>query len=330
MGISIGGVFGSEPRIKYYTTSSAATSSVWTVPPNLAAVFVVCIGAGAGGGGGSKRSAVNFTTYGGQGGAGGSVVYRLIPASVLQGTSSIEIKVGRGGVGGVAQTINGSVISLGFPGGNTSFGNLVIAVGGSAGSGITSTAGGTGSYLNNIPLLATNVFAGGSGGASALGLSSITVAGTGSNGFGGTATVGTFGNRGCPGGGGGGAIQQSVSGSSTPGSPGGGYYSGSILVVGGSPGLQSGSNGQDGTSAVLESLLFDIDNLLTAGIGTGGGGGAPGTGDGTVSGGRGGDGGLYGAGGGGGGGVHDPAASSGAGGRGGDGLCIVYEIFGTG
>lgn len=105
------------------------TSGTFTVPANVSTVNVECWGGGASGGG------YTTTTTGG-GGGGGS--YAQSSVSVTPG-GTVTITVG---AGGAAIALN--TASVGNPGGTTSFGASVLALGGSGGATGATGTGGTG------------------------------------------------------------------------------------------------------------------------------------------------------------------------------------------
>ena len=94
-------------------------SGTWTKPDNASYVYVEAV---AGGGGGAASS-----TAAAAGGGGGEFVNRILQASQLGATETIT--VGAGGAG----KVTGSV-GPGVAGGNTLFGSLITALGGSRGA----------------------------------------------------------------------------------------------------------------------------------------------------------------------------------------------------
>ncbi|MFZ2769785.1 MAG: hypothetical protein WAZ50_01525, partial [Minisyncoccia bacterium] len=133
MGQLIGGL--SRPpqtRIVEFTADDT-----WRPRPDLRALQVIALGAGGGGGSGFAQTAgPGAGGYGGGGGGGGGLsFYFLEPASL---PDSVTVTVGLGGAGGasrdsgVSDPYDGENGSFG---GNTSFGTIVFAAGGSGGAG---------------------------------------------------------------------------------------------------------------------------------------------------------------------------------------------------
>jgi hypothetical protein len=101
-------------------------SQNWTPPTWAKKIKVVCIG-GGGGGGSAPADEDNITLYcGGGGGGGGTVTLGEFRIEDI-GTGSISIVVGTGGLGG-DETRGGT------PGGDTLFGDYLIAKGGWGGT----------------------------------------------------------------------------------------------------------------------------------------------------------------------------------------------------
>ena len=243
-----------------YTTAGTYT---FTVPAGVTSISAVVIGGGGGGGGADDAQIRNETN---NGGGGGGLAYGTI--AVTPG-ETLNITVGTGGAGGVADAIAGGA------GGTSTIvrsATTLLSGGGGAGGryrsqGLTDDGGASGG---------TARIGGGSGGNS----------GTGSGNSGATGGGGAGGYSGN--GGAGGAFNASGSASTGAGGGGGGGYSGTSnsFRAGGGGGtgiLGSGSNGTGGTSL----------------IGGAGGGGSGGT-SGSIGGAGGnGSGGQYGGGGGG-------------------------------
>jgi len=262
--------------------STAGTTS-WTKPTGAKIVEVyVC---GGGGGGGSGKSG-GITGSGGSGGGGGSIGYKQFNASGLGPTESVV--VGAGGTGGasVSGTNDGND---GVDGGLSSFGTTLLLKANGGAKGIKGTAGGTpaggsgGGTANG-----TLMYAGGDGGAGAVGAGSQ-----------GVDTAINISARGAGGGGG-----NNTGGAATGGGNGGAFITYYVKA--------GGTQGNPGASSL---------SLFIAGTGAGGGVGNYASGAGT---GAGGGAGVDGSGGGGGG---AGGSASGAGGNGGDGFVIVITTF---
>jgi len=106
-------------------------TSNYTKPSNLLWVDVICLGGGGGGASGQRRAAPT-ASQGGAGGGFGALARRRIPASALASTETIT--VGTGGTGGASQTTDNGLQIGGGVGGSSSFGTLVVAVGGFGGA----------------------------------------------------------------------------------------------------------------------------------------------------------------------------------------------------
>lgn len=104
------------------------SSGTFTVPNGVKSVNVTCVG---GGGSGAWNSS---------GGSGGGVIKRTIDTSALMGTA-ITVTIGAGGQSGT-------------PGGNSSFGSLLFAGGGSSAvSGWTRDATASGGQIASVPVI---------------------------------------------------------------------------------------------------------------------------------------------------------------------------------
>jgi len=129
-------------------------SGTWTKPAGAKLIYVEVL---SGGGGGYANSNT------GGGGGGGGRVCRLIPADDVP--SMVPVTVGAGGAGGTT--------GIGSDGGNSSFGSLVVSVGGERGG---NNAGGHGGGLRPIrnafatPRIEGTGFVGGLGGVDVSGL----------------------------------------------------------------------------------------------------------------------------------------------------------------
>jgi hypothetical protein len=112
------------------------SSGTYTKDPSASFIMVEAWGAGGGGGSGKY----NATRAGGRGGGGGAYTMRVFKASDVP--SSVAVAIGAGGAGGAAKTTAGDG-NYGNNGGNTTFGSLLTAYGGTGAEGGTS---GTGQY----------------------------------------------------------------------------------------------------------------------------------------------------------------------------------------
>jgi subtilisin-like proprotein convertase family protein len=190
------------------TTTSFTGSGTFTVPAGVTNVTVECWGGGGAGGG---CTALNRSTGGG--GAGGT--YTKSTGVVVIPGLMISVTVGAGGTGNLGADGN--------PGGTSSFGALVSAVGGNGGG-----VNGTTTPLN------------GPGASIASGIVTF------NGGAGGTGTA-TSGSSGTSGGGGGGAGSTGNGGSST------GTAAGTAGAGGGGAGAAGTVNSGDGTGATALS-----------------------------------------------------------------------------
>jgi hypothetical protein len=323
-------------KISYYTGSSATQTYTYSKLGNLKYLKVICVGAG--GGGGSGRAANTISRFGGKGGGGGAIVTAQFKTSEIP--SSVTITVGATGSGGAASTATNNG-NPGTNGGNTSFGSLVVAAGGTSGSGGTNaqaqaSPGGRGGLMSNCtPSSGQYVLPGLNGGGTQItNTPAAYAAGLGiflGVSYALTRDIGTTGNvigfyiAGCGGGGAGGGVGSAPANVHYAAGSGSGVStnSGNIGATTGAPSqsISPGENGANnlGTDALLGFVAIgnDINFNSPYGLGAGGSGGGS-------LGGNGGNGGNYGAGGGGGG---CSTTTSGAGGNGGAGLCILIEYF---
>jgi len=114
-----GGVPGGFVKTQIFTTSSTYTPSL-----NTQFAVVECIGGGGGGGTGYNGGSNAY--FGGGGGGSGGYSRSYLTAAQIGSSQTITV-----GVGGIAATATG--VDDAGPGGDTSFGSLVIAKGGSGG-----------------------------------------------------------------------------------------------------------------------------------------------------------------------------------------------------
>lgn len=306
-----------EPESPLYIVHEYTEDTAWTKPESLRGLAVLCIAAGGGGGSG-RRGAPDTARSGGGGGGGGAIVIRSwldTDPTTLPETG--EITIGIGGAGGDAITVDDTNGNPGTAGGNTSFGDMVIAKGGNAGGGGTnagSNGGGGGHGSLCTPGFANNMLPAGTGiGAVVAGIQSAPYIGMGFQ-------VGTSGGSA------GGTIKadnEILFPVNTPGT----YDKDGVLQGVISGGTEIGADGINGADNVGIHLFNQTTNsIFSKGVGAVGSGGVSGDAVGIIPGGTGGNGGLYGIGGSGGGGSTN-GANSGAGGNGGNGLCIVVEFY---
>lgn len=281
-------------------------------PSNLLYARVICVGAGGGGGAG-RGSAGQM--LGSSGGGGGSLASLVLTKNEIG--SSQTITIGQGGLGGSTIIVNGG--ADGISGGTTSFGSLVVAVGGEGGNGafinpLPAPVNGGNRTLNTPKYFPNSI----SGGISGRGSSNGNAVATS------TLNIGGYSSAGVGGGGGGGhtaALNNSNGGA-------GGAVMDKNGTVYTRPGA-AGTTGADGSNGINDISLFEAEDgqISTIGIGNGGSGGGNGT-DNINDGGRGGNGGRGSGGGGAGsfksGVVPDSAI---AGGNGGNGFCIIVEYL---
>lgn len=276
-----------------------SASSTWAKPDDANWVYVEVSGGGGGGTSGGLYAA-NGTNGGGRGGGGGALISAFFAASDVP--TSVPIAVGAGGIGGPPVTATDANGDAGADGGSSSFGSILVAMGG---RGASWSAPGSGASWYGLPLATTGKGTGFEGSAGALAdndrstlYGSACGASTSNLGVGFKGSSSVYGNAG--GGGGAGAN----SGNPAPPASGGSrrFYTYGTAVNAGTSHASSPVAGGDG---------------IKAGDGGGGGGAAQ-----SSAGARGGHGGK--GGGGGGGGSARNGFPSGAGGNGGDGYIRIW------
>lgn len=272
--------------------------------PAGARLIRVQLWSGGGGGASGRKGADGTVRCAGGGGGSGGYYDSIFDASVV--SSPINVVVGGGGNGALAQTGSDQSGTNGQGGSPSSFGTLVTLPGGNGGSGgtLTNGFGGGGSINGNTGSGASATGAGGVQGIPGVsGATSTLASGSGASG-GGISTGNT----------------------TTAGNTGGRFnflgLAGGSLGLAGATGATPTSGGNGGAGASMASIP---SNGTPIGAGGGGGGGsANGAG---VSGGNGGNGGFPGGGGGGGGAASNACVASGAGGTGGAGCAVITAYF---
>jgi len=298
-------------NIVEYTTVGTHT---YTPPSNLLLLYGGCIGGGGGGGSGAVRPSA--TAMPGQMGAGGGIARRWLTPTQIGASQTVT--VGDGGVGGAAVSASATQIAgnAGAGGDTSSFGSLIVALGGNAGSGANANSGVTSSPIqpNIINLFTPSTFPDTIVGEPNQATSATTVL----NG------VGMFSWRiGSPGNG---AYQTSASTANGGNLP--SYWDKDGVLNTPSPaggGIHPGGNGDNGVDNACRQWMNYLGIFPNVGYGQHGAGGA-GNINGTA--GNGGDGGKYGAGGGGGGAGFRTAGTvtSGKGGNGAQGAVVLFEL----
>lgn len=111
------------------------SSGTYTPTSGMLYAEVIAVGGGGGGGGCSTTTSTEASAAGG--GGGGAFTRKIFTAAQIGASQTVTI--GSGGTGGVGSGANGT------SGGNTTFGSLLTANGGSYGTGGTSSNSSTGS-----------------------------------------------------------------------------------------------------------------------------------------------------------------------------------------
>lgn len=218
------GVVG-EIKTKVFTSSGT-----YTPTSGMLYADVIAVGGGGGGGGCSTTTSTEASAAGG--GGGGASVRKIFTAAQIGASQTVTI--GSGGTGGVGSGAIGQ--GNGTSGGNTTFGSLLTANGGSYGTGGTSSSSSTGSPGGDGGAgsggdLNTNGQTGSWGLVAVGGGGYMAISGAGGNtlyGHGGASTAGYDGDNGKGyGGGGGGAANYA----SRPARTGGSGASGLVYIV---------------------------------------------------------------------------------------------------
>lgn len=298
-------------------------SGTWTKPGGSPKVIeVICIGAGGGGGDGASTTVNSNSRSGGSGGAGGAVTRVVMQASDVSSPQTVTV-----GTGGTGQT---SAVAA-TNGGPSSFGTLLKAGGGGAGSGGSSgnAQGGSGGALTsavgnaagspnpgagNAGISIQAAYQAASGGGIGLCSEWGGAGGAGAQAGSANGLAGGSSIYAGPGGGSGGSNINGVGGIGGAGGTTQSYTAGGGASGGAASSTTTGNNGTDGTTWIGPYC----------GGGGGGGGGTWNASD-TVSGGNGGNGGI-GAGGGGSGSTKG-GTSINHGGDGGHGRVIVITYY---
>lgn len=283
------------------------TSGTWTKPTGLLFIEIVCIGGGGGGACGGRQASGIASRAGGGAGCGG-FTYSNILASSLGATETYTI--GTGGLGAAARGTDNAAGANGSAGGNTTFGLLATAVGGSAGSATTNPGAkisGTRYTEFSKWLIGQNSDSNSNG----------TTAGTPN-------TESAFNQNwlaASSAGAGGGVTTANVASNGSPGPR--QFNTAAALNTAPAAGIASGGNGGNGVDNYVNRYFGAtmLNATPTKFAGTGAAGGA---GHAAGDAGSGGNGGLYGGAGGGGGGSRN-GFLSGKGGDGGGGLIVILE-----
>lgn len=234
--------------LKVQGVLGANISVLWNKPAGAKTVHVIAIGGGGGGGGGRRGAAATLRGGGGGGGGGGYAECVFDAADV---PASVTVTAGRGGFGGTNAGADNTSGGSGASGGASTFGTLLRADSGKAGTGGSTSAGGGGAA-------GTGMIAGGAGGK------------------GGTSpAAGGAGFRSAPGGGGGAGISAGNARDALSGAGG----AQNMNAASARPGVNSGDggNGDSLTGSVGGTGGAGGGSGDTAGTTAGGGGGNGGT-----------------------------------------------------
>jgi hypothetical protein len=140
---------------------STAGGGVYMPSPGLVSCLVECVGGGGGGGGAQGEldgppATINGWMLSGGGGSSGNYARSVLSQALVRG--GVNLTIGAGGAAG-APTFD----AVAGPGGSTSFGALVVALGGLGGSagvwnGTTLSVGSGGSRNGGVPIGGTGQF----------------------------------------------------------------------------------------------------------------------------------------------------------------------------
>lgn len=262
-------------------TQTLTATGTYTPTPGMKYARVQVVAPGAGGGSG-RRGAAGSARSGGQGGAAGG--YSEAWFSAAQIGASQPVTIGPPGTGGAAVTVDNTNGNPGTGGGNCSFGTLLMATGGPAGTAAAAVAltagaiGGRGTFegqracqtsinsgLSGPPAIMGNgPGAGGSGGGISIADQAFSGAPggranaytTSTLGFGGGAAAGANGTSiGIIGEGAGGGAA-STTGAAAPGGVGGNYGAGGGGGGASANGFNSGAGGAGAPGAVIVEEFF--------------------------------------------------------------------------
>lgn len=222
-------------------TTRFLASGTFTVPAGCTRIELSGISASAGAGSGARAPAASVPCGGASGAPGARLVASFPATGGLAPGQAVSVTIGSPGVGGAAQTVDGTAGNAGTIPGNTSFGSFAQTIW----SGAAPTGGGLATAGTAVgSSFAT--FHGGSG-------QSSSAAGAAGAAGGGLTTAGVPGSGGAGGG---------ISSGGTAGAGGGGN------IVGGRPSANRGNSGVVG-GATPTSAAAVLDNLGASGSGGG-------------------------------------------------------------